>query len=94
MQQAGQYFGGKYGHSPYAGEQARLTVKRIEAPRRGCEVIALPNNNRDSPISVALRCEVCRIKFEPRHACGCARLKTSRYCRAAPDFITLVHASI
>jgi glutathione S-transferase len=29
MQKAGQYFGGKYGHSAYAEEQARLTVKRI-----------------------------------------------------------------
>ena len=29
MQQAGQYFGGKYGHSAYSEEQARLTVKRI-----------------------------------------------------------------
>jgi len=29
MRQAGQFFGGKYGHSPYAEEQAKLTVKRI-----------------------------------------------------------------
>ena len=29
MQQAGQFFGGKYGHSSYAEEQARLIVKRI-----------------------------------------------------------------
>jgi len=29
MQQAGQFFGGKYGHSPYADEQARLSVRRI-----------------------------------------------------------------
>src|SRR5271167_2313723 len=28
MQRGGQFFGGKYGHSPYAEEQARLTVKR------------------------------------------------------------------
>lgn len=29
MKQAGQYFGGKYGHSEYAEEQARLSVKRV-----------------------------------------------------------------
>ncbi len=29
LQQAGKYFGDKYGHSAYAEEQARLTVKRI-----------------------------------------------------------------
>jgi len=29
MQKAGQYFAGKYGHSAYAEEQARLTVKRL-----------------------------------------------------------------
>ncbi len=29
MKQRGQYFGGKYGHSEYAEEQARLSVKRI-----------------------------------------------------------------
>ena len=29
MQKAGQYYGGKYGHSPYTEEQARLTVKRL-----------------------------------------------------------------
>ena len=29
MQQAGQYFAGKYGHSPYAETQAWLTLKRV-----------------------------------------------------------------
>jgi glutathione S-transferase len=29
MQKAGQYFGAKYGHSAYAEDQAKLTVKRI-----------------------------------------------------------------
>jgi glutathione S-transferase len=29
MQQAGQFFGAKYGHSSYDDEQTRLTVKRI-----------------------------------------------------------------
>jgi glutathione S-transferase len=29
MQKAGQYFGGKYGHSAYAEDQAKLTVKRL-----------------------------------------------------------------
>ena len=29
MQQGGQFFAGKYGHSPYAEEQAKLTVKRV-----------------------------------------------------------------
>ena len=29
MQKAGQYFGAKYGHSEYAEQQARLTVKRV-----------------------------------------------------------------
>jgi glutathione S-transferase len=29
MQRSAQYFAGKYGHSPFAEEQARLTVKRV-----------------------------------------------------------------
>jgi len=29
MQKAGEYFGGKYGHSAYAEDQAKLTVKRL-----------------------------------------------------------------
>jgi glutathione S-transferase len=35
MQKAGQYFGGKYGHSAYAEDQARLTVKRVLVSLKG-----------------------------------------------------------